>query len=82
MTLTQNFTASGYRRSAVPLTANTMDVAFINVFFPHGTMIANISRAAGRESCISVSSGILRNFFTSFKTFAILVELAYYAAIM
>lgn len=51
-----------------------MDVAFINVFFPHGTMITNISRAAGRDSCINVSSGILRNFFTSFKTFAILVE--------
>lgn len=51
-----------------------MDVAFINVFFPHGTMITNISRAAGRDSCINVSSGILKNFFTSFKTFAILVE--------
>lgn len=51
-----------------------MDVAFINVFFPHGTMITNISRAAGRDSCINVSSGILRNFFTSFKMFAILVE--------
>lgn len=56
-----------------------MDVVFINVFFFYGMMIINISRVVGRDSCINVLLGILRNFFIFFKMFVIFVE---YSCIM
>ena len=72
--LTQNFTASGYKRRPNPFAAKIMDVVFISDFLPQGTMTANINKTAGKDNCIKVSSGMLNSPFTLFKTLAILAS--------